>query len=206
MIFDNTGVNISDKNKLLNEMTSIYWMWKNYNKIGNPEYIGHNHYRRFFNLNDITDYENYDIIISKPIFSSNSISLLQQYGFYHVVDDLYLCIETIKNKNIVFGENFERYLMISGTNYAPCNMFIMKKHLFFEWCEFLFPILFELESKIILSGRDNYQKRALCFLTERIFNFWCFNKLQNGCKIKEIDMYEKLYFKPQNINERGDYS
>jgi hypothetical protein len=181
-------------------------MWKNYNKIGNPEYIGHNHYRRFFKNEDIYDYEKYDIIISKPIFSSNVISLLQQYNFYHNINDLILCINIIKNINKKFGEKFESYLITSGTNYAPCNMFIMKKELFFEWCEFLFPILFELEKNIDLSERDNYQKRALCFLTERIFNFWCYNKLQNGYNIKEIDIVEKLYFKPEKINERGDFS
>lgn len=206
LLFDNTGDNISNKNKLLNEMTSIYWMWKNYNTIGNPDYIGHNHYRRFFKKEDINDYEKYDIIISKPIFSSNSISLLQQYNFYHIINDLFLCVKTIKEMYKVFGENFERYLITSGINYAPCNMFIMKKELFFEWCEFLFPILFELENKIDLTGRDNYQKRALCFLTERIFNFWCYNKYLNKYNIKEINMVEKLYFKPEKINERGDFS
>ena len=82
----------------------------------------------------------------------------------------------------------------------------MKKELFFEWCKFLFPILFELEKNIDLSERDNYQKRALCFLSERLFNFWCYNKLQNGYNIKEIDIVEKLYFKPEKINERGDFS
>ena len=45
---DNSGDNISDKNLVYNEMTSIYWAWKNYNSIGNPDYIGHFHYRRHF--------------------------------------------------------------------------------------------------------------------------------------------------------------
>jgi hypothetical protein len=187
-------------------MTSIYWIWKNYNKIGNPEYIGHNHYRRFFKKEDIYDYEKYDIIISKPIFSSNIFSLFRQYGIYHNIDDLILCINVIKLFDYKFSNDFENYVKTSGINYAPCNMFIMKKELFFEWCEFLFSILFELEKNIDLSERDNYQKRALCFLTERIFNFWCYNKLQNGYNIKEIDIVEKLYFKPEKINERGDFS
>jgi hypothetical protein len=206
LVFDSFGDNISNKNQILNEMTSIYWIWKNYGSIGNPEYIGHNHYRRFFKVDDIDDYGNYDLIISKPIFSSPAISLIQQYSFYHIISDLLICIQCIKQHNLDFGNNFEKYLMSSGTNYAPCNMFIMKKELFFEWCEFVFPILFDMENKIDLSKRDNYQKRALCFLTERIFNFWCYDKLQKGYKIKEISMVEKLHFKPPKINERGDYS
>lgn len=39
-IGDDTGDNISAKNRFLNEMTGIYWAWKNYDKLGDPEYIG----------------------------------------------------------------------------------------------------------------------------------------------------------------------
>ena len=206
LFFDDDGQNISSKNPILNEMTSIYWIWKNYNKIGNPDYIGHNHYRRFFKREDIIDYNDFDIIISKPIFSAQNFPLFQQYCYYHIISDLYKCIDTINEHDFSFGKAFYLYLNTSGINYAPCNMFLMKRELFFEWCEFIFPILFDLEHKIDLTGRDNYQKRALCFLTERIFNFWCFNKLKSGFKIKEVTMLEKLNFKPEKINERGDYS
>ncbi|WP_298497297.1 DUF4422 domain-containing protein, partial [uncultured Helicobacter sp.] len=46
MIGDDTGENISHLNRYFNEMTGIYWAWKNYDKLGNPEYIGLCHYRR----------------------------------------------------------------------------------------------------------------------------------------------------------------
>ena len=75
MLFDDVGENISSKNSIMNEMTSIYWIWKNYTRFGNPAYIGHNHYRRLFKRNDFLDYSNYDLIISKPIFSSSVVSL-----------------------------------------------------------------------------------------------------------------------------------
>lgn len=48
MIGDNIGENISDKNNLFCEMTALYFAWKNYHIIGDPEYIGLMHYRRFF--------------------------------------------------------------------------------------------------------------------------------------------------------------
>lgn len=38
---DNTGEdNISKYNVYLNEMTMIYWLGKNYDKLGNPDFIG----------------------------------------------------------------------------------------------------------------------------------------------------------------------
>ena len=45
---DNDGKNISSKNALYNELTAVYWAWKNYDKLGNPDHIGLCHYRRFF--------------------------------------------------------------------------------------------------------------------------------------------------------------
>ncbi|WP_270991463.1 DUF4422 domain-containing protein [Campylobacter upsaliensis] len=48
MIGDDTGDNISHLNRYLNELTGIYWAWKNYDKLGNPDYIGYMHYRRHF--------------------------------------------------------------------------------------------------------------------------------------------------------------
>ena len=46
MIGDDTGDNISLQNRELNEFTALYWAWKNYDKLGNPDYIGFMHYRR----------------------------------------------------------------------------------------------------------------------------------------------------------------
>lgn len=37
-----------ETNKFLSEYTAIWWMWKHYADIGNPDYVGFIHYRRFF--------------------------------------------------------------------------------------------------------------------------------------------------------------
>lgn len=73
-------------------MTSIYWFWKN-EKL--PEYIGFNHYRRFFKPEDIEKSSDYDITVSKPIWSSMSISLAHQYKCYHKLEDLQKCVNVI---------------------------------------------------------------------------------------------------------------
>ncbi|MDR2667351.1 MAG: DUF4422 domain-containing protein [Holosporales bacterium] len=51
LIGDDTGDNISTKNRSYNEITATYWAWKNYDKLGDPDYIGLSHYRRFFIAN-----------------------------------------------------------------------------------------------------------------------------------------------------------
>lgn len=54
-IGDDTGENISDLNRYLCEYTGLYWAWKNYDKLGDPDYFGFVHYRRFLLLNDHKD-------------------------------------------------------------------------------------------------------------------------------------------------------
>ena len=41
-------------------------------------------------------------------------------------------------------------------NFAPMNMFVMKRELFNEWCSLIFPILLKLEETIDVENRDNY--------------------------------------------------
>ncbi len=66
---DNTGDNISEKNRMYSEWSVIYWIWKN---CKDAEYIGLNHYRRYFKL-DITS-ENVDTILGgrKSSYSSKN--------------------------------------------------------------------------------------------------------------------------------------
>ena len=49
---DNTGDNISSKNPSYCELTALYWGWKN---IHDVEYLGLNHYRRYFKVDDIAN-------------------------------------------------------------------------------------------------------------------------------------------------------
>ena len=57
--------NISHLNSKINEMTAIYAYWKNLMK--DADYIGFNHYRRLFRIEDFNGIAEYDIIDAKPI-------------------------------------------------------------------------------------------------------------------------------------------
>lgn len=201
-LFDDTGDSISDKNYLLNEMTSIYWFWKNFDLTG-IDYIGFNHYRRFFRASDINDYREYDIIVAKPI--KCPFTLAWQYNYYHNIADLQICCDILKNVDSDFQSKFVDYLNTKTDNYAPCNMFVMRKDLFIEWCKFIFPVADKLINSLNLCGRDNYQRRAVCFLIERIFGFWCYDKMSSGLRVKEIEIDEHKEYKNNMLNERGTY-
>lgn len=52
MIGDDTGDNISAENPKYNELSAQYWVWKNYESIGSPDYVGFMHYRRHLLFNE----------------------------------------------------------------------------------------------------------------------------------------------------------
>lgn len=51
-VWDCSGDNIGNLHPYCAELTALYWAWKNYDKLGNPDYIGLFHYRRLFNFMD----------------------------------------------------------------------------------------------------------------------------------------------------------
>lgn len=179
--------NISNLNYKLNEMTSIYACWKNYNYMTNPNYIGFNHYRRLFNPKDFTDFEKYDILVGKRYKFNNT--LLEQYKNVHHEFDINVMIGLLQK---YFNKDEILNFMNQTELYAPCNMFIMKKELFFNYCNFIFPILFKLEKMIKLDTSNKYQFRALAFLSERLTSFWMKMQLKQNKNIKEIPI---VFFK-----------
>ncbi len=181
LFFDNSFDNISHLNSKLNELTSIYWFWKNKFKTSNIDYIGFNHYRRYFNPKDFYhDFEKYDIIVGKK--EDFNITVLEQYKKVHdkfdikILEDL-LALEYPRAEVIKF--------MNQKALYAPCNMYIMKSSLFDLYCKVIFKIILKLEKVVILDKHNPYQYRALAFLSERLTSFWMFQQ-KKTCEIKEI--------------------
>lgn len=207
--------NIAHLNSKLNEMTAIYAYWKNLMK--SPDYVGFNHYRRLFKQEDFKDLANYDGIVAKEIpmifnlsyFSGAKAPQLtftnikNGYAICHKIEDWNKMEELLKKTPFyVYFEDWNNQNSLS----SPCNMFIVKKKIFEEYCEFIFPILFELEKQIDLSGYDNYQKRQLAFLSERLTSLFLFAKKQQGYKFKTVDTLFFEGWKPETATDkRGEY-
>lgn len=150
MIGDDTGDNISDLNREFNEMTALYWAWKNYDKLGNPDYIGLNHYRRIFNI----DFNKLDKLLEKYYFIKTAHTYEKDNSFYHSwktnnlewADKEFLdeALNSCKQLNKSQGDDIEKFFK-SGIRGGWCNMFILPKEEFFNYCEFIFNILFNLQ-------------------------------------------------------------
>ena len=187
MIGDDTGDNISELNRNFNELTAIYWAWKNYDKLGNPDYIGLAHYRRFLDINDCRNKEKtlkqifnikdnlqklcseYDLII--PAYKTQSDKDIQNDMFSQTK----CIIDILEKYHPELKVQYEKYLNERKMYFA--NMFIMKKELFFEYCELLFDIIFKLEKEPEMSWN-----RAIGYSGEYISTLIFYYFIERGYK------------------------
>ncbi|MGL5902325.1 MAG: DUF4422 domain-containing protein [Cetobacterium sp.] len=196
---DNSGDNISLKNKNYCELTGLYWAWKNLE----CDYIGLCHYRRYFSIKNIIEkYLNknnkFNLILNRKevesLLENCDIVLPKKRNYY--IETVYSHYKNahyekdmIQIKNIIteiypdYLDSFNR--VMNGKKLYLYNMFIMKKTDFNEYNEWLFNILFELEKRIDISNYDAYQSRIYGFLSERLFNIWILHK---KLKVNEIDV------------------
>lgn len=191
-IRDNTGDNISDKNKNYCELTAYYWIWENDDK---SDIVGINHYRRYFTKNILKNniissdeiqnfFDNgYNMILSRKKYYD--ISLREQYilqsGYEKDLNALRKIIEKKYDKKML--ECFDK--VMDSNSLCPFNMLITTKNNFDEYCEFLFDTLFELENTIDISNYDDYHKRIYGFISERLLNVWVLYNQEN-LKIKYL--------------------
>lgn len=202
---DDSGENISEKNRKYCELTALYWIWKN-DKTSNI--VGMTHYRRFFyiynlfsntkrmlNQNDILKYlDEYDIILpDKQYFGQYTVR--KQFAEAHRAHkedkeentNLMRCREIINKICPKYTSSFDE-VMEQHSLYCY-NMFITHKEIFDQYMAWLFGILDKAEEIIDLSIYDNlplnernYQYRVYGFLAERLFNVWLCKNSQLKCK------------------------
>ncbi len=215
---DNTGENISIRNKSYCELTTQYWAWKNQT----ADYYGFCHYRRFFNFNesslheskwgtiefdyfdaqikeklhlnesDMRNYiEKYDFLIAKGVEAS-SMNAKTLYSQYEKASDLH-----IGDVNILLNIINEKYPWLyetairffKGKVFFPCNMFIMQKQLFQSYSEMLFDILEQFEQIADMSHYSREGYRTIGHLGERILSiYYLYLKEKNMYKLGELQV------------------
>lgn len=194
---DDTGDNISHKNKNYGELSAWYWVWKNYlPKHPEMEYIGFCHYRRFLNFTPkkikktwqvypknkfiklFNQYYNLaflssciqgDIILPRVI--KFKTSLRETYDKAHPKSEMenfiQIACETYPHDKDIILDTLNE-----NKGYMALN-FIMKKSLFEDFMNWIFPLLFKLEKQSDWSQYTTYDEvRVPAYLVERIFNVW----------------------------------
>lgn len=201
---DNTGTNISSKNKNYCELTALYWAWKNLDEVTT---IGLCHYRRFFDFsgtktaneiiniteeyfsNHFQNYcyeennlEGYDIILPKKIVKTRS--LYSHYSLSHLPEDFDVLEKTVIALYPEYEASFKKTLFESNS-FSPFNMFVASKELTSNYTSWLFSILEKVEQEITISSNP-YQERVLGFMSERLLNVFVDH---NQLKVKYVPVH-----------------
>ncbi|MCM1467023.1 MAG: DUF4422 domain-containing protein [Alistipes sp.] len=174
-IADDSGENISAKNPYYNELTGLYWMWKNDKE---SDVMGLCHYRRYFldkdgallgaeQINDILSA--YDAIVSGRLVYREG-NVMESYIDKHHEQDLTLTRAAIEKLYPAYLADYDSVMNGRETYFG--NLMIAKSRVVKEYAAWLFDILFEVEKHIDLSEYDDYDKRVYGFIAERLLTVW----------------------------------
>ncbi len=174
---DDTGENISTLGLHFAETSAIYWAWKNYNELGNPDYIGLCHYRRLFTQEDIESFANYDIMApSEKNWRARSVREI--FLEHHGTPNLEEAVSMLTEQDPSCREPAEAYLQCTEGYYY--NMFIMKREIFDEYCQKLFGVLFRIHEKMDYARATYYNRRMPAFIAERLTGIFISEKEGRG--------------------------
>lgn len=224
MIGDNTGDHISDKNSLYCELTGIYWAWKNDTSSDHLGFFHYRRLFNFnteltdeldvmsllnharvdsllfskFKLDDDTIgnfTDKYDAIIPTLIDISGAGNLKNQYitAKFHHAEDLHLARKVLSEFNPDDLDAFDSEMR--EQSFYGNNMFILKRDLFHNLCEWLFPMLDEIHSRVDYSKYSHFQeKRVVGYLAERFISVYFRKYIVNDSKVKHIEL-DRLFIR-----------
>jgi hypothetical protein len=185
MLGDNTGDNISARNRYWSEITGLYWAWKNMERT---DYVGLCSYRRFFNfktasrspvrliprsqaseilkidLSAVTQiFERHDIIVPQPYVYAHSIRRV--WSMNYVDNDFDLLEQLVHEVSPEYDAAFKHVFFDTNTMIGH-NMFIMPWDRFQQFCSWVFDILLRLEPMIDPSNYPIRQVRVFGHMHE----------------------------------------
>jgi hypothetical protein len=203
--------NISRYNRRTGFLTGTYWAYKNYEKLGNPEYFGSFGYRRLLDPIFLLDLEKYDMIVPRKEIRKETV--LGQYICNHgarMYDKTIKILEKLYPDQV---DNVKRFFY--GIHIYWSELYIFKKEFFFEFCHWIFPILFELlainQEECLMSEEELntilyttatglpwihnleqlriYQERDIAFIIERLTGYFLLQLTKRkGIQFKECSI------------------
>ena len=204
---DDSGSNIRRLNPFLDEVTALYWIWKNTSHT----HTGFVHYRRFFTSDD--NQKNFDA--EKILSAEKILNLLNEYDiivqqegftdkpqrdeifFQTGQPDLVRVTETIVRSHLArvhpdYLDAFDD--VINGITLFPAAIHITRRNIFDAYCEWLFSFLLdateEARDKIQIGDKSLEEmghdySRVVGHFAERLLTVWL---TKNHLRIKTLPM------------------
>ena len=159
-VTDMDGDNISLKNPYYNEMTGMYWLWKN----TDLSFSGICHYRRQFES---------DVVIQYLIEDKADIVLPMPTAVYPDLQGYYLNWGEAEYYDMMLGvirelepEYYETAKWCAEHEvFIPNNIFIAKRDILEDYCRFSFRIIDEVEKRM---NRTMGAKQKRCWESEHV--------------------------------------
>lgn len=220
MFHDDEGDNISEKNRSYCELTAQYWAWKNQD-ADYYGFFHYRRYMCFDeSLQDDDIYGNvladkitddtlkklsiepdimkkyitsHDAVVVKlrKLLSGNTVYSEYDVSALQHKEDLDVVIDIIKRKYPEFVPAMEKYFASHEAH--DCNMLIMRKDIFNDYCSWLFDILEESEKAIDTTNYNVQEYRVYGFLAERLCGlYFTYLKMNGTYNIGELP---KVLFK-----------
>lgn len=218
-LHDDTGDNISAKNRSYCELTAQYWAWRN----TEADYCGFFHYRRYLypdakakrpyrveqevslpllNKLGYGEFEQlirqYDMIVPKG--ENMYVSVREHYSHapYHHRKDLELAEQIVKEYRPDMIPAVEAYL--SSTVCCFGNIYIMRREIFHDYCAWLFPILEKFDQRADTSAYSSQEGRVDGYLAERLLGIYV--TFRRG-RLKVLELPRVHFFdKPEYFRRR----
>ena len=163
------GDNIDAENPRLNELTALYYLWKNEHDVG---YKGLEHYRRA--IWDRTGKHLLEPDEIEDILKTHDVILTDKYVFFEGTMDRYCLpkngythhIERMNDQWNGFGDFYWNWICTHyPSEHSWCNIFIANEEVADEYCRMAFDLVFNLKQPV-------GTKRFFAYCTEKLWSPW----------------------------------
>ena len=157
---DNTGNNISTRNRNYCELTATYHAWKNSREY----YKGLCHYRRIFDIDDgqmrklLERNDDWDVILPYPSVHYPDISV--QHIRYVCDADWNAMLRALEETAPDYYEAYLRLIESGEQYFFNYNMLIARAEVFDDYCNFLFSVLEKTETLTTPRGWERADRFA----------------------------------------------
>lgn len=150
--------------------------------------------------------ERYDIILPEPRdvskFPQKPASIRAHWNQAPDLHakDLELMLQVIRQLSPEYYESAREY--VDGSICYFCAMHIMKREFFFDYCQWLYPLMFQLEKELDIEFYSTEGRRTIGHLGERLLGIYIHHlkKKRPDVRIKELQTV--LFEKPEKHDQK----
>ena len=118
---------------------------------------------------------------------------------YLKIADLERVLSILKELHPDYAEDADAYM--AGHLTCFCNMYVMRKELFFRYCEWMFPILERFVDGWDTSKLSHETLRTPGHLSERLFNIWLLHEKRVNPELKHKQVQCVHFEHPEHVQD-----